>query len=212
MIPRKTLFVILNGLILPYIVFFFTISLMADEKSDNKTNDRQLTLQKILEIKETGDSFYFKYPSRVFADMEENIYICDTNRLLKFSKKGVFIKNLINAGQGPGEVTSLNNVHFVMDKIIIYNKTPSKIIWIDKEGTLEKEFCIERMHGEKFSHYYEDHYYFFQTQYPSGKSIDAYMDVDQKFIRISCPETMKRIKPEGFQPRLRYSFHIMYLI
>ncbi|UCH96582.1 MAG: 6-bladed beta-propeller, partial [Candidatus Aminicenantes bacterium] len=135
-------------------VCFFTPFLFSNGKTINTPIDRQVTLQKVLEIKETDESFYFKYPSRIYADLQENVYVLDSNRVLKFSKNGDFIKSLVNTGQGPGEVTFISNLYLIGDRIIIHNNNPSKIIRINKNGDLKKEFRLENTNWVNFSHYY----------------------------------------------------------
>jgi len=169
-----------------YAVFFIIMLDFAEGKKINNTPDRQVTFQKILEIKETNDSFYFKYPYRVYADNEENVYVLDSGRLLKFSKTGSFIKNLINKGQGPGEIISISNIQVDEDCIIVHNNNPSKIIRLNKEGKLEKEIRLEKNDRVEFSHYYENKYYFFYHSIPEGNTSETYIDENYTFFRVSA--------------------------
>lgn len=51
----------------------------------------------------------------------------DTNQLLRFDKKGQFLRNYFVKGQGPGEFNPINNYYLIEDKLIIYDGTTKRI-------------------------------------------------------------------------------------
>jgi hypothetical protein len=158
-------------------VFVFPVSCAQGRNAETKKKG-EITIEKILEITDADESFYFKYPTRIYADTEENIYVLDSNRILKFSKEGNFVKDLVTKGQGPGEVTNISNLYLAEGKIIIHNNYPSKIVWMDSAGTFLKEFRLEKTDYVNFSHYYGGSYFFFHSNIPTIKSNERYMDVD----------------------------------
>jgi len=158
-------------------VFAFPIS-CAQGKNAETEKKEGVTVKKILEITDSDESFYFKYPTRIYGDLEENVYVLDSNRILKFSKEGNFIKDIAAKGQGPGETTNISNLNLADGKIIIHNNYPSKIIWLDNAGTFVKEFRLEKTDYVKFSHYYGGRYFLFHSNIPTIKSNESYMDVD----------------------------------
>lgn len=199
-------------------ITFSPIISCAKGKNNDSNKENRITFEKILEITAADESFYFKYPTRIYADLQENIYVLDNNRVLKFSKDGVFVKNLVKRGQGPGEVTSISNLFLTDGKLIIHNNNPSKIIWVDDSGILLKEFRLEKTDYVKFSHYYGGSYFFFHSNIPPIKSSERYMDVDH--ILSSVNEEGKAWKKAHAFPVKEYivkhggtygSFGIAYL-
>ena len=175
-------------------IIFFAVFISAKEKIPGNTFDRQVPFKAVLEIKETDDSFYFKYPNRVYADDDENIYVLDYNRLLKFSITGLFMKNLIRSGQGPGEITSVSNLQIDKNGIVIHNNHPSKIIRLNTNGVLEKELRLEKSDHIEFCFYDPNYYYFFESVHFIGDTDGKYIDEEQKLVRVSAegknPETI----------------------
>jgi hypothetical protein len=180
---------ILPGLPVLFIWICFYILFLPNPvlNSKGKTNLHYtlIAFKNVLEITDADESFYFKYPTSIYADTEENIYVLDSNRILKFSKEGNFVKNLVTKGQGPGEVTNISNLYLAEGKIIIHNNYPSKIIWMDSTGTFLKEFRLEKTDYVNFSHYYGGSYFFFHSNIPAIKSSECYKDVDYIFSSVN---------------------------
>jgi hypothetical protein len=166
-------------------VCFITNSQTLIGKSKDTTMIGQVILQKVLEIKETDNSFYFRYPYKIYADLQENVYVLDSNRLLKFSKAGIYLKNLVKIGQGPGEIINISNVYITEGHIIIHNNNPAKIIWIDRDGKLKKEIRFEKNDWLSFSHYHDNAYFFFKSTPPEKKSSDTYINLPYQFLQVS---------------------------
>jgi hypothetical protein len=143
-----------------------------------------ISVEKVLEITDGDESFYFKYPTRIYGDLEENIYVLDSSRLLKFSKAGNFIGNLAEKGQGPGEATNISNLYLTDGKIIVHNNYPSKIIWMNTAGKFIKEFRLEKSDYVKFSHYYSGRYFFVQSKIPAVHANESYKDVDHVLFSV----------------------------
>lgn len=145
---------------------------------------REVSLKKVLEFTDDGDTFYFKYPRKISADAEQNIYILDGKRLMKFSKDGTYIKNMVREGEGPGEVTYISNFLVMDKKIIVHSNYPPKIIHLKKDGSLIKEFRLKNSKWGQLKHYYNDTYYFYDSSEPE-KGEAKIVDLDQKVFSIS---------------------------
>lgn len=185
---------ILPGLPVLFIWICFYILFLPNgvlnSKSKRNLHYTLIAFKNVLEITDADESFFFKYPKRIYADTEENIYVLDSNRILKFSKKGNFVKNLVTKGQGPGEVTNISNLYLAEGKIIIHNNYPSKIVWMDSAGKFLKEFRLEKTDYVNFSHYYGGSYFFFNSKIPTIKSSGSYKEVD--FILSSVNQEGKK--------------------
>ncbi len=172
------------------VIFLLSPTIKAGENSI--VPGRQVTFQKVLQIAEKEENFYFRNPTGIYVDMKENIYILDKyrghHRILKFTKDGEFEGSLVRKGQGPGEVTYISNFCLAdHDKImIIHNGYPAKIIWKDTTGKLLKEFRLFKFKFREFIHYYNDIYYFFHGDIPVIKSKQRIMDVDHHLCAVTA--------------------------
>ena len=177
--PVLFLWILISILFLPAPALFST--------GKSNLHYTSITFKKVLEINETEDNdFYFKSPDKIEADGDENIYVLDINRILKFSKTGSFVKNMVKIGQGPSEVNNISNFYLVEKAIIIHNNYPSKIIWMDINGKLLKEFRINKMDHMDFIQYFNDTYFFYRTEFPEVQSSGKFMDIDRLLTAVSA--------------------------
>ena len=161
--------------------------------SVQKNGIKEVKLSKVLEIKETDDTFYFKYPSKVSADSMGNVYLLDDNRILKFSNEGKFVKSLVNSGQGPSEVTNISNFVITKDSIFIHNYYPSKIIILDKNGVFKNEFRLSSLEYMDLISFGNNMFYFYTSEIPeknTGAGGDE-MDVPSIISSVSIDGKIK---------------------
>jgi len=182
----------LSSLILPFLIICMVLFLSNTVLIPNSNNKepqpkKQVILKKILQITNNNDEFYFKYPSIICVDGEDNIYVLDGQRLLKFSKTGLYSGNLIQKGVGPGEVSDISNICIIDNQLVIHNKRPSKIIQEDLSGKLLKEFRIENSYMMHLIHYDHGNYYFFKTQddFSGIKINEGILEIDQYLLSIN---------------------------
>lgn len=157
---------------------------------------KPITFQKVLQITDEDESYYFRYPTKIYQDEKENLYILDGIRILKFSREGKFKINLVTKGQGPGEVTRISNFQVIDQgkKIIIHNSRPNRIIRKDASGKLLKEFPIEKEIFMNFIHYDSNTYYFFQQGIPEIKQGAGIREVDHYLCTVTPDgKTIKKI-------------------
>ncbi|MCJ7579883.1 MAG: 6-bladed beta-propeller, partial [Candidatus Aminicenantes bacterium] len=113
------------------------------EKPLNKNAGRVLKLEEELRITDESGEFYFSYPNTIKVAYDDSIFINDSQQLLRFDKNGHFIRNYFVKGQGPGELTSVNNYVLTEDAIIIYDGRARRITWLNYDGELIKDFKID---------------------------------------------------------------------
>ena len=109
----------------------------------NSKAGRVLKVEEILRITDESGEFYFRYPHTIKVAYDDSIFINDSQQLLRFDKNGHFIRNYFVKGQGPGELTSVNNYVLTEDAIIIYDGRPRRITWFNYDGELIKDFKID---------------------------------------------------------------------
>ncbi|MCP5047059.1 MAG: hypothetical protein GY940_07790 [bacterium] len=166
-----------------FIVIFSTVFLFTgcggSAPDPKKTqNVSSITFKKVLQIEARDDTFYFKYPKRIYADPEENVYVLDGNRVLRFSREGTFTGDLVKPGQGPAEANNISNIYLTEGEIIIHNNYPSKIIRLDNTGTFLKEHRLNNSDLMKLIHYYNNTHFFLHSEIPATSPNNSYVDVD----------------------------------
>jgi len=186
----------MKRLILLYLSFFiFNSFILAQEiinnpeKPLNKNAGRVAELREVMQIKDVGGDFYFKYPRNLKIAPNGSIFIVDDEQLLQFDRRGKFVHNFFKKGQGPGEMFFIWNYSFDKNNIIIHNSNPPKIIWFDFNGSIIKEFRIYKGPASlKFLALYNNMYYFLSSDFPDIKGQSAVVDVPQNLISITFDE------------------------
>jgi len=113
------------------------------ERQRNSNAGRVRKVEEILRITDESGEFYFKYPYLIKVAFDDSLFMKDTNQLLRFDKKGQFLRNYFVKGQGPGEFNSVNNYYLIKDRLIIYDGTTKRITWLNFDGDLIKDFKID---------------------------------------------------------------------
>lgn len=92
---------------------------------------------------EDGD-FYLKRPLNIRAAADGSVFLMERSQvqLLKFDAAGKFVTSMLRKGEGPGELINLNG--FILDdkEIIASSFMPVKVIRMDHQGKLIKEFRV----------------------------------------------------------------------
>lgn len=166
------------------------------EKSLSKNEGRELKLKEVIRIIDTGKDFYFRYPSGLKISPDGSIFVKDDEQLLKFNSKGNFIRNLFKKGQGPGEMEYISNYCFTEKNIIIHSVRPPKILWLNFNGELVKEFRIyQKVMSLRFLLFNKDIYYFRSYEMPKWPANPAIVDWPQNIISFSpIEEEIKKMK------------------
>lgn len=78
----------------------------------------------------------FRSPNWIVVDQNENIYISDKKdvKIKKFDKNGVFLKQFVNRGSGPGECNQINTFEYLDNKILISDANMRKVLIFNTEG------------------------------------------------------------------------------
>lgn len=148
---------------------------------------------RILELKEEmriGDDqggFYFKNPGNIKVAPDGSLFVVDGEQFLKFDTKGKFMKNLFRKGEGPGEFQSIADYLFDGDEIIVHQARPDKIVRMDSEGRLIKEFRPEKAVSRLIS-VFNNRYIMARSSFPVLKKEGAepeIINVDWSLLRVS---------------------------
>jgi len=138
------------------------------EEPLNKNAGRVLHLKEEMRISDEQGGFYFKEPENIKIAPDGSIFVLDEEQFLKFDTQGKFVKNLFRKGQGPGEFMRIGNYLFDKDEIIIRQGRPNKIVRMDMEGNLIRDFRPEENVGRLIA-YFNGRYVMARSSFPKLK-------------------------------------------
>lgn len=138
------------------------------EEPLNKNAGRVLHLKEEMRISDEQGGFYFKEPENIKIAPDGSIFVLDEEQFLKFDTQGKFVKNLFRKGQGPGEFMRIENYLFDKDEIIIRQGRPNKIVRMDMEGNLIRDFRPEENVGRLIA-YFNGRYVMARSSFPKLK-------------------------------------------
>jgi len=138
------------------------------EEPLNKNAGRVLHLKEEMRVSDEQGGFYFKEPENIKIAPDGSIFVLDEEQFLKFDTQGKFVKNLFRKGQGPGEFMRIGNYLFDKDEIIIRQGRPNKIVRMDMEGNLIRDFRPEENVGRLVA-YFNGRYVMARSSFPKLK-------------------------------------------
>ncbi len=155
------------------------------EKPLNKDSGRIVMLEEVMQIRDVGGNFYFKYPHNLKVAPNGSIFVQDQEQFIQFDPNGKFIRDLFKKGQGPGEMQSAGNYFIDGENIIVHELRSHKILIFDSSGKLIKDFRIPGETGlSRFLLFHKGKYYFLSSDRPVTKKTSI-VDIHQKLIEIS---------------------------
>jgi hypothetical protein len=125
-----------------------------------KNAGRVVALKEVLKIVDEGDQYFFKYPFGLKIAPNGSIFVQEQEHLWQFNQNGKFVRDYFKKGQGPGEMIYISNFDLTGEHIIIHTSSPSKIMWIDYQGQLAKEFTVPQKRSLMFLLFHKDVYFF----------------------------------------------------
>jgi hypothetical protein len=112
------------------------------EKPLSKNAGRVLKIKEAMSIVDEPGKFYFRDPGDIKIANDGSIFVSDYRgyNFLKFSPAGKFLKNLYKKGEGPGEIQDYFEYALSQNEIYIYDFVKRKVIHMEQDGSLIKEF------------------------------------------------------------------------
>jgi hypothetical protein len=154
-------------------------------KPSGRNAGRIVDLEEVLSIQDTGDEYYFKYPSNLKIAPDGSIFVQDwsSKLLARFDADGKFLHDYFREGQGPGELDSVGNYFFDGDSIVIYDSALQKILRLDFEGKTVEEFKVLRTaRAFQFVLCHNTAYYFIQHDVSFESTKPTYTDVPYQLV------------------------------
>jgi hypothetical protein len=162
-----------------------------------KNAGRVLRLEEEFRITDEQGDFYFQYPKNFKLAPDGSLFIADEEQLLKFSPDGRFLKNLYRIGQGPGELERMHNYLFSGNEIVVFQHWPGKIVRMDMEGKLIREFKLEKPISALFSKF-GDRYIMGHHSPPVLKKKGTepeIIDIDWNLFNVSDEGMLEEVGP-----------------
>ncbi|MFH1930788.1 MAG: 6-bladed beta-propeller [Pseudomonadota bacterium] len=151
---------------------------------------RIFTLEKVLSISDDGDLIFFRYPSKLAVAPDGSIFEYDwsAGQLLRFDGNGKMIRNYMKKGQGPGELEYVSDYLFYRDNIIVYDGGLQKILWLNLNGDVVKEFkLLRKARMTNFHLYKPDQYYFIQYTTINTQKNPSFVEIPHDLVSFSGP-------------------------
>ena len=170
---KKPLYLILIFVLITLIVPTLAFSQQVINNPKKPTGDRAgrvMRLEEEMRITDEQGGFYFKSPENIKIAPDGSIFVLDENQFLKFDNEGKFLKNLFKKGQGPGEFQRISDYLFSENKIVVLQGQPNKIVLMDMQGKLSKEFKPEQA-ATKMISFFDGKYIMAHSTFPKLKKM-----------------------------------------
>lgn len=150
---------------------------------------RVLRMQKVWQVGDEDDSFYFKNPHDLQVSSDGSIFVADVEQLLKFSADGRFEGNFYKKGQGPEEIAGFFFHRVYVNRLLIYDPTANKIIQMGLDGNVIGSLKLQKGPYNGFYGLSDGWFVFVEMIYPPlEKRTEGLHDV-------SC--LIKLVSPDG---------------
>ena len=126
-----------NLIVLSMIAFFFYMDLAGQKiiknpgVPENKNAGQALTAQKMMEITDASEHYFFRSPYSLKVGLDGSIYVMDKDQLLKFAPSGEFVRNFLKPGQGPDETSNVSNYIILEDNsVVVHIWAPNQLSYL----------------------------------------------------------------------------------
>ena len=168
----------------------------------NNQNYSVVSLKEKFTIQDKPELFYFKFSRYLVVDKKGYICVKDYDQLLLFSPEGEFIKNIFKKGQGPGEMSDICGIYPEQEKIIAFNRAPSKLLKFNYSGKFESESSILlNLIKANFLTFYNNRFYFFIESY---RNIEGEATLNTKVRLFSIDEEGENSRDENIYFNKKY--------
>jgi hypothetical protein len=134
--------------------FILTMGVTAVDVVDNpghpvpdpkmKKIGRTIKMTEVFRISDKDGDFFLKNPGNIRVAPDGSVFLMDRSQLhlFKFNSDGKFLTSMLKKGEGPGDLINLRSYWLDNKEIIATSYMPVKIICMDHQGKLIKEFRV----------------------------------------------------------------------
>jgi len=132
-----------------------------------KDAGRLLKLIEVWRINDETGGFFFKRPANFRIADDGSIFIADSDQLLRFSSDGKFIKNLLQKGQGPGEISGNFYSYFVFAGDLFIMDLNTRRFWrANFDGIFQEQISLSKKEYDGFMGVLPDGFLFWKQDWP----------------------------------------------
>jgi hypothetical protein len=155
------------------------------DKPSNPMAGRVLELREELRITDEGGQFFFQHPHNIKVAPDGSHIVSDQDELIRFDPNGVFLRNYFKKGQGPGELSYVDNFGFDGDLLLVHNNNPNKFVWFSFDGTLVDELRLHDISRLDFEFYRDGVFYGFRAGMVNTKGRMEIVDIPHILLAVS---------------------------
>lgn len=145
---------------------------------------RVVKLEEVMRIEDTGEDYFFKNPSVIRVSPRGDLFIQDRQeQALQFDAQGRFVRNLFKKGQGPGELTTLNDIWASQGHLFLIG-SPRKILVFDHRGNLVNEISLREFGLGRFVQAETRAFLIYGGGQPDASDGGGYNDIPQNIAEL----------------------------
>lgn len=149
---------------------------------------RVIVPEEVLAISDEGTSdYYFKWPRAVRTAPDGSLLVIDEAQALHFDRDGVFIRNLFQKGQGPGEMQFALASLGIGKTVVVHSGPGNKMVTFDAAGKFAKEmsFRTEGRTRVTLLHHWNGTFYFMAEEFPRTTGDPDVVDNPRTIVAVS---------------------------
>ncbi len=171
--------------------FLYAVNYAADiiinsERPENRNAGYNVFFQDVATIEADGENCYFRNLDDIQIAPDGNIFVLDSNQLLKFTPDGKYVCNFVRYGLGPGE--AVNVIRFALNdrELILNDGNQDKVIIIDlNNNQLKREFRLSETGAYLLSFVRGNDYYFWHNGHPDTFGKIKFVDIPVNLVAFS---------------------------
>jgi hypothetical protein len=166
-----------------------------------KNPARTLQIKEVFRVEDKGKGFYFKKPWGLAVLEDGSIAVGDGAQVLKFAANGTFVKNLVRAGQGPGEISDFCTLRTDGERLFIRDHSQKKLVLFDATGKFAGEIRPGDFSSEYFLGVIGNRFFFTDSIYPppQERKFQLYEIITPILVREKSDQPAKKIAE--FRPK-----------
>jgi len=151
-----------------------------------KDAGRLLKLIEVWRINDETGGFFFKRPANFRIADDGSIFIADSDQLLRFSSDGKFIKNLLQKGQGPGEISGNFYSYFVFAGDLFIMDLNTRRFWrANFDGIFQEQISLSKKDYDGFMGVLPDGFLFWNPTMRNHPVMAAMRDLELPHEKVN---------------------------
>lgn len=116
---------------------------IAENRAAHGTLALELEEEAVIRESNENDDYRFSFLRDLAADAAENLFVLDKNSILKYDRRGIFLKSFGRKDQGPGELMEPRSLFVDEHDDLFVNDQGGLLHVFDKEGTFRHQIKLD---------------------------------------------------------------------